>query len=455
MATLISIEVNNIEGIPLELEERMVKEGTDNYENLQNLPTLNGEVIKGNINESDPTVPEWAKEPTKPKYTAEEVGATTSDEVNEMIDDAIKDKVDKVNGKGLSSNDYTDAEKDKLASVEEGATANVGTITGIKLNGEVKGTSGIVNLGNVVTDKSDKLDKNQGRENSGKYMKVDMYGNLIPAEVQGGGGGSYTQGDGISIVNDVISVNNTIARKTDIPVIPKVPTKTSELTNDSNYVSDAEYTHVNDELIASWGYIKESGSDYSEGDGINITDKVISVDDTIARKSDIPVVPPIPEVPTKTSDLINDSDFVSDANYTHVDEALVASWGFSKGGGGGGSSDIYSLDEVEVGTWINGKKIYQKTYELLSPSQAKNTIYDLDVEIDTCIECRAFIVAANSTVFQLSTATTNTTTENFFQGWIRGSLHSRPNSFSCIVGSVADWLNRPMYLTIKYTKVGA
>ena len=60
-------------------------------------------------------------------------------------------KVDKVTGKGLSTNDYTTNEKNKLAGIAEGATANVGTITGIKMNGASKGTSGVVDLGTVLT----------------------------------------------------------------------------------------------------------------------------------------------------------------------------------------------------------------------------------------------------------------------------------------------------------------
>lgn len=58
----------------------------------------------------------------------------------------------KESGKGLSTNDFTDTLKDKLDGVAEGATANVGTITGIKMNGESKGTSGVVDLGTVITE---------------------------------------------------------------------------------------------------------------------------------------------------------------------------------------------------------------------------------------------------------------------------------------------------------------
>ena len=53
------------------------------------------------------------------------------------------------------------ADKKKLDGIAAGATANVGTITGITMNGASKGTSGIVDLGTVITahqDISGKLD---------------------------------------------------------------------------------------------------------------------------------------------------------------------------------------------------------------------------------------------------------------------------------------------------------
>lgn len=50
------------------------KQGTDNYEELKNLPKLNGEVFIGDKNEIDPTVPLWAKSNAKPSYKPEEVG---------------------------------------------------------------------------------------------------------------------------------------------------------------------------------------------------------------------------------------------------------------------------------------------------------------------------------------------------------------------------------------------
>lgn len=67
--------------------------GTTDYERLSNQPKINGVTLVGNktaeelelqpkgdylTSESDPTVPQWAKNPTKPTYTATEVGADAS-----------------------------------------------------------------------------------------------------------------------------------------------------------------------------------------------------------------------------------------------------------------------------------------------------------------------------------------------------------------------------------------
>lgn len=45
------------------------------YEQLDNKPSINGTELIGNYDEIDPTVPEWAKESTKPAYTYEDTGS--------------------------------------------------------------------------------------------------------------------------------------------------------------------------------------------------------------------------------------------------------------------------------------------------------------------------------------------------------------------------------------------
>ena len=60
------------------------------------------------------------------------ISGLTADDVQEAIDELANEKVDKVSGKGLSTNDYTTDEKNKLAGIE--ARADVNTIESISVN---------------------------------------------------------------------------------------------------------------------------------------------------------------------------------------------------------------------------------------------------------------------------------------------------------------------------------
>ena len=66
----------------------------------------------------------------------EPVDAYTKEETNALLDD----KVDKVSGKGLSANDYTNADKDKLDNIESGAEVNL--IASVKVAGSALAIDG-------------------------------------------------------------------------------------------------------------------------------------------------------------------------------------------------------------------------------------------------------------------------------------------------------------------------
>ena len=73
-------------------------------------------------------------------------------------------------------------DKTKLDGIAENATANQGTITGITMNGSSKGTSGVVDLGTVITshqDISGKLDSSLKGSANG-LAELDEYGK-VPA----------------------------------------------------------------------------------------------------------------------------------------------------------------------------------------------------------------------------------------------------------------------------------
>lgn len=54
------------------------------YNTLQNKPTLNGVILQGDVQEKDPTVPDWAKSQTRPVYSAQDVGALGKEDVEEL-----------------------------------------------------------------------------------------------------------------------------------------------------------------------------------------------------------------------------------------------------------------------------------------------------------------------------------------------------------------------------------
>lgn len=76
------------ESLGFDFKEQYVA-GTSDYNKLKNKSTLNGKEIIGAMEEEDPTVSGWAKEPTKPNYTAEEVGAIKNDEIKAISLDEL------------------------------------------------------------------------------------------------------------------------------------------------------------------------------------------------------------------------------------------------------------------------------------------------------------------------------------------------------------------------------
>lgn len=82
------------------------------------------------------------------------VGRTALQETIDKTKELLGGKVDKVAGKGLSSNDYTAAEKSKLSGISSGAQVNV--IEGVQVNGVDLAVSGK----KVNIDTSAFIDKN-------------------------------------------------------------------------------------------------------------------------------------------------------------------------------------------------------------------------------------------------------------------------------------------------------
>lgn len=68
--------------------------GNGDYLKLKNKPSINGEELIENYDEIDPTVPAWAKEPVKPEYEADDVGAVDiEDEMSVAMINSVWDAI--------------------------------------------------------------------------------------------------------------------------------------------------------------------------------------------------------------------------------------------------------------------------------------------------------------------------------------------------------------------------
>lgn len=167
----------------------------------------------------------------------------------------------------------------------------------------------------------------------------------------GGGGGSSTLAglsdvnltspttddaliyDGAEWVNSPLSAVAFSGDYTDLSNAPTIPTKTSDLNNDSDFVSDSAYVHT-DNNFTNADVTKLSGiqagaevnvqSDWNEADN--------TADDYIKNK---------PTIPTKTSDLNNDSGFLDSSDIT-VTQVQTTGTKIATIDVDGNSTDIYA-----------------------------------------------------------------------------------------------------------------
>lgn len=123
--------------------------------------------ISGKANKSEMTITDVSGDATK--KTIQLKDGLSQDVVVEHQD--ISGKVDKVEGKGLSTNDFTDADKEKLDNIEAGAEVNV--IETIKVD----------NVAQTVTDKTVNIDLS-GKAEKNEMSITDVTGDTSKKNIQ-------------------------------------------------------------------------------------------------------------------------------------------------------------------------------------------------------------------------------------------------------------------------------
>lgn len=165
------------------------------WENIQNVPSS---FTPSYHTHTKSQITDFPEIPTKISDLVDDSSFVTLNEMNT----ALNNKVDKVSGKGLSTNDYTTAEKNKLAGLSNYTlpAATASTLGGVK-----------VGAGLAIND------------------------GVLSAT----GGGTADSVDWSNIQNKPSSFKPSAHThtKSEITDFPNIPTKTSDLTNDSNFVN--------------------------------------------------------------------------------------------------------------------------------------------------------------------------------------------------------------------------
>ena len=137
---------------------------------------------------------------------------------NQAVNAALSNKVSKEDGKGLSTNDFTTEEKDKLAGIAEGANKTV-------VDDKISTTSTNPIQNKVITTELNK----KVNSVSGKGLSTNDYTTEEKTKLTGIAAGAQVN------VIESIKVNGTAQAITDKAVNITVPTNTNQLTNGAGF----------------------------------------------------------------------------------------------------------------------------------------------------------------------------------------------------------------------------
>ena len=159
---------------------------------------------------------------------------------------------------------------------------------------------------------------------------------------------------------DVTNLNNEIKLKADKT---EIPTKTSELTNDSNYITPSYHDATKQDILVSGTNIKTinnqdilgSGNIVVESSAVwgNITGELHNQQDL---HNELQAKANFTDLPTKTSELTNDSGYITNEYHDATKQDVINNLDIIN------NNLKFSSNEIVVGEYLN-KPLYRKVME--------------------------------------------------------------------------------------------
>lgn len=116
-------------------------------------------------------------------------------------------------------------------------------------------------------------------------------------------------------------------------------------------------------------------------------------------------------------------------------------------GGGGSENNVYSTEEQVVGTWIDGKPLYRRTFQFKTPSTASTTftsIANTEIQdIENIVSWNGGINTSNGYKIPIEHVDSGAQTSILYDSGRHGLR---------VFTKHAEYTNSDMFLTIEYTK---
>ena len=170
---------------------------------------------------------------------------------------------------------------------------------------------------------------------------------------------------------DVTNLNNEINLKADKT---EIPTKTSDLTNDSGYITNEYHDATKQDVLVSGTNIKTINNQDILGSGNIEVESSSAVWGSITGElhnqqdlhNELQAKADITDIPTKTSELFNDSGYITNEYHDATKQDVINNLDIIN------NNLKFSLNEIVVGEYLN-KPLYRKVIEATINANANLT----------------------------------------------------------------------------------
>lgn len=423
---------------------------TGSYDDLSNKPTIPSKtsqltndsnfVSSGNLAmvaisgsytdlSNTPTIPTKTSDLTNDSDFVSSSDLSTNFYSKTQTDTLLGGKVDKITGKGLSTEDYTSSDKNKLANIEQEANKT------IVVNQTGTSTTDVMSQNAVTVALGTKADVNNLSTVaiSGSYndlLDKPSIPSVIPSVVQTTGSSTtdvMSQNAVTTVLSSKADSSNlssvaTSGSYNDLLNKPTIPTKTSDLTNDSNFVSSSNLATV-----------ATSGS-----------------------YSDLSNKPTIPSVVQSTGS--STTNVMSQNAVTNAIPTIFTSYVASYSGSVYSTSYINNLidlssSEKVIGHWISNATLYRKTISWWITG-VENTYYEYDTGISNAsimiIDPAYSFISGGGNLIMINSVRGNGTALTEHWNWFR--VNSGGKIAYAFGSAIANLGGANCVLTLNYTK---